>query len=75
MKKPSPFPGLVSTLHTIDKRCKFEGRRAGNNAQTAQLHELCNLCGNCELFNGTPPSLCGRQVAGPCSLPVVVVPV
>ena len=26
-------------------------------------------------FNGMPPSLCGRQMVGPSSLPVVVAPV
>ena len=29
----------------------------------------------CKALNGMPPSLCGRQVVGPSSLPIVVAPV
>ena len=72
--------GFISQVESYQKTLKngirsFPAWRSENRDSVENKLASLLVASLGKALNGTPPSLCDRQLAGPSSLPVVVVPV
>ena len=72
--------GFISQVESYQKTLKngihsFPAWRPANRDSVENKPASLLVVSLGKTFNGTPPSLCGRQMVGPSSLPVVVAPV
>ena len=72
--------GFISQVESYQKTLKngiysFPAWRSANKDSAKNKPSSLLVVSLGKALNGMPPSLCGRQMVGPSSLPVVLIPV